>query len=184
MSDWSDDYSNTNLSTPTPEFDWDTFISGVMGSLPPDQQQVAASLGGNDTATYFGTGTNGATIGGVTGSNTEDPKKEPSMISKWWASIGNDDKKMGLSALALLGGGLANIGKGRREDKSLSIQQQNADTNAAAVAERAREFNQQMANGSSIGQTNFGTATQPMGMINAPVTLTRNRLRPTPGAPQ
>lgn len=43
---------------------------------------------------------------------------------------------------------------------------------------------QRMANGSAIGQTNFGSATQPMGMINAPVTLTRNRLKPTPGVPQ
>ncbi len=182
MSDWSDDYSNTNLSTPAPEFDWDTFISGVMGSLPPTEQQVAASLGGNDIETYFGS-SNGTNIGGVASTKTEDPKGGPGPIAKFWGSLNADDKKVGLSALALLGGGLANIGKGRREDKSLSIAEMNANTNAAAVAERARQFDQQMANGSSIGQTNFGTATQPLGMINAPVTLTRNRLKPTPGMP-
>ena len=182
MSDWSDDYSNTNLS-PATDFDWDTFISGVMSSLPPTEQQVAASLGGNDIETYFGSVAGGTTVGGVAGSKTEDPKAGSSSISKWWSALGNDDKKLGLSALALIGGGLSNIGKGRREDRALAIQQQNADANTAGVAERARQFNQQMANGSAIGQTNFGTATQPLGMINAPVTLTRNRLKPTPGMP-
>lgn len=170
-------------STPAVEFDFDSFMAGIVNSLPPTEQQVAASLGGNDIETYFGSVSGGPTIGGVASGAAPDPKKEPSMISKFWGSLSADDKKIGLSVLGMLGGGLANIGKGKREDRALQIQQQNADANTAGVAERARQFNQQMANASSIGQTNFGTATQPMGMINAPVTLTRNRLKPTPGMP-
>ena len=54
MSDWSDDYSNTNLSSPAVEFDFDAFMAGIVNSLPPTEQQVAASLGGNDIETYFG----------------------------------------------------------------------------------------------------------------------------------
>jgi len=182
----ADDYefgATYDDAAPTAAFDWDSFITGVMGSLPPTDQQVAASLGGNDIETYFGSVSGGPTIGGVASGAAPDAKKEPSMISKFWGSLSADDKKIGLSVLGMLGGGLANIGKGKRTDRELNIAQQNADTNAAGVAERARQFNQQMANASSIGSTNFGTATQPMGMINAPVTLTRNRLKPTPGMP-
>ena len=181
----ADDYefgATYDDAAPTAAFDWDSFITGVMGSLSPTDQQVAASLGGNDIETYFGS-SNGTNIGGVASGAAIDPKKDPSGIAKWWKELDAGDKKIGMSALAMLGGGLANIGKGKREDKALQIQQQNADANTAGVAERARQFNQQMANASSIGQTNFGTATQPMGMINAPVSLTRNRLKPTPGMP-
>jgi len=182
MSDWSEDYSNTNLTTAPAEFDFDAFMAGIVGSLPPDQQQAANDLGAAEIAGYFGGG-NGKVIGSVQGGAAPDVN-EKSAISKWWGGLTSDDKKLGLSVAALLGGGLANIGTGKRKDRELNIAQQNADTNAAGVAERARQFNQQMANGSAIGQTNFGTATQPLGMINAPVTLTRNRLKPTPGVPQ
>lgn len=184
MSDWSDDYSNTNLS-PVMDFDFDSFMAGIVDSLPPVEQQIAASLGGNDIETYLGA-SNGTNIGGVasgSGPGSKVETGEKSSLAKWWSALSSDDKKIGLSVAGLLSGGLANMGKGRREDKSLQIQQQYADANTAGVAERARQFNQQMANASSIGQTNFGTATQPMGMINAPVTLTRNRLKPTPGMP-
>ena len=44
MSDWSDDYSNTNLSPPEVAFDWDSFITGVMGSLPPTDQRIEHRL--------------------------------------------------------------------------------------------------------------------------------------------
>lgn len=182
MSDWSDDYDNTDLSASGGGFDVYAYIDSIVNSLPPTDQQVAASLGGNDIETYFGS-SNGTNIGGVASGAAIDPKKDPSGIAKWWKELDAGDKKIGMSALAMLGGGLANIGKGKRSDRELNIAQQNADANTAGVAERARQFNQQMANASSIGQTNFGTATQPMGMINAPVSLTRNRLKPTPGMP-
>lgn len=185
MSDWSDDYSNTNLTPAVDSFDIYDYIAGIVGSLPPAERQAAASLGGNEVATYFPE-PSGETIGGVasgSGPGSKPQTSEKSGIAKWWSELSSDDKKIGLSVAGLLSGGLANMGKGRREDKSLQIQQQNADANTTGVAERARQFNQQMANASSIGQTNFGTATQPMGMINAPVTLTRNRLKPTPGMP-
>lgn len=181
----ADDYEfgATYDEAPSGGFDVYAYIDSIVNSLPPTDQQVAASLGGNDIETYFGSMSGGPTIGGVASGAAPDAKKEPSMISKFWGSLSSDDKKIGLSVLGMLGGGLANIGKGKRTDRELNIAQQNADTNAAGVAERARQFNTQMANASSIGSTNFGTATQPMGMINAPVTLTRNRLKPTPGMP-
>jgi len=180
----ADDYEfgATYDEAPSGGFDVYAYIDSIVNSLPPTDQQVAASLGGNDIETYFGS-SNGTNIGGVASGAAIDPKKDPSGIAKWWKELDAGDKKIGMSALAMLGGGLANIGKGKRTDRELNIAQQNADTNAAGVAERARQFNQQMANASSIGQTNFGTATQPMGMINAPVSLTRNRLKPTPGMP-
>ena len=81
-------------STPAVEFDFDSFMAGIVNSLPPTEQQVAASLGGNDIETYFGSVSGGPTIGGVASGAAPDPKKEPSMISKFWGSLSADDKKV------------------------------------------------------------------------------------------
>ncbi len=186
MSDWSDDYSNTDLSGSQAGtqggggFDFDTFMASIYGTMTPEQQAAATSLGAQDTGALSGW-VSGETL--PAGKSMTQQAKEGSSLSKWWGSLNTDDKKIGLSILTMLGGGLAQVGKGKREDRMLQIQQQNADANTAGVNLRREMFDRQMANANSIASTNFGTATQP-GLINAPVTLTRNRLKPTPGAPQ
>lgn len=154
------------------------------------QDPVAQSLGIGQVGQVLQSANNWVSAEGGTGygenADLKNPsgtaKAESSSLAKWWGGLTTDDKKMGLTLATLLAGGLSNIGKGKREDRALDIQKQNADTNLAAVNERKRQFDQQMANGSAIANTNFGGAMGP-GMINAPVTLTRNRLLPTPGAP-
>ena len=183
MSDWSDDYSNTDLtsgSAATSDLDWSAIWNVVQGDLTPQEQQAAASLGGDSASTAWTGG--GLKVGNVAGgTNTmAQPDKGGSIWDKiaGWAQ---SDKGMTSIATALMGG-VGMLSQGKRKDRGLSIMERNAASNEAAVAERKRQFDIQMANASSIGQTNFGAAMAP-GMINAPVRLTRNRLIPTPGVP-
>ena len=73
----------------------------TLNSLAKPPALVIISLGGNDIETYFGS-MSGPTIGGVASGAAPDPKKEPSMISKFWGSLSSDDKKVGLSVLGML----------------------------------------------------------------------------------
>jgi hypothetical protein len=186
MSDWSGDDSTPELTTPADSYTAATnWFDSFMQTLDPGTQQAAQQLGAGALTQSWTSGEElpdgNVRVGNVSGGKNDATKSDSLLdkITRWSTS----DKGM-TSIATMLAGGLAGLAKGKRDDRGLDIQQQNANSNAAGVAERARQFDQQMANGSAIGQTNFGTAMQPMGMINAPVTLTRNRLMPSAGAPR
>lgn len=186
MSDWSDGVFDNGAAEVADAGNWAN--GDFWQTLANDP--VAQSLGIGQVGQVLETANNWVSAEGGTGygdnADLKNPagsaKTESSGLAKWWGGLTTDDKKIGLSMATLLAGGLSGLASGKRRDRELNIMQQNADANLAAVNERKRQFDVQMANGSAIAQTNFGSATGP-GMINAPVTLTRNRLLPTPGAP-
>jgi hypothetical protein len=184
MSDWSDGTPDVDSYYSAGDLDWSALASMIQGDLTPQEQSAAAGLGMNAGVGLQMPGTIGKVAAGTNINQTppgDDKSKSPTSIWDKIAGWAQSDKGMTSIATALMGG-VGMLANGKRLDRKLEIEQQAQATNAAAVAERKREFDQQMANASSIGQTNFGSAMGP-GLINAPVTLTRNRLKPTPGVP-
>lgn len=181
MSDWSGDDSTPELTVPDDSYTAATnWFDSFMQTLDTGTQQAAQQLGAGALTQAWTSGEElpdgNVRVGNVSG-GTNTAKDSGSLLDKitrWSTS----DKGM-TSIATMLAGGLAGLAKGKRDQQIADATTLNAQSNAASVAERKRQFDQQMANGSAIGQTNFGTAMQPLGMINAPVTLTRNRLKPT-----
>ena len=160
MSDWSDDYSNTDLSggistdAQGNTQDW----GGTITAAGADYGSVAASLGieyvfqGSSTNVLSGGESfesNQATVGDIGGVKAGSG---PVAGKAWWDSISKwAQGEKGMTTLAtLFAGGLSGLASGKRAQQGADALTLNAQSNAARVAEEQRQFNIKSANASAV----------------------------------
>lgn len=187
MSDWSEGVFDGGAAEVAAAVNWyGDVLAGYTGNAQAQEFGIGYVPQVLSTVSNWTSAEGGQAYQGGEAADIKSPlaaaKTEKSGVSRWWSGLSNDDKKMGITVATLLAGGLANVGAGRRKDRELSILESRATADTEFNRARIALEQQKMANASAIGQTNFGGAMAP-GMINAPVNLTRNRLRPTPGVP-